>query len=349
MTIAAIPTAYVVLFHCAVAVAIFFGLNWLGRKSDMFGYETLTMFTEREDAVAFNFLFRAVTPVVILVLVAASCYALGLDRFTANLHYALVYYIVIRVLFNIARGRALLLPWRRLVFQWATTMGLATLAYNHLLTKKEYLFPDIKTVGNEVWLAIGGYMYVLANKVFADDVGASRRGARYVKGRCRLFERRFGHILDAELPSIRWRALVLAVLIVEDFNRPKPVRVFERLLFPLGAASTLGIMQVKAERNISDVESVQLGVRRLLSCYREAVSARNWRNDKARMHWGAMAAYEHEEGQIVHHTLVRYNPSGDYARDVAAIFEKVLEMMSVVGDWLHPDAPPAAACEDEPA
>ncbi len=135
-----------VAFQLAVSLSIFVGLNWLGRQSDMFGYETLTLFTEREDAVAFNFLFRAITPVVLLILVAASCYALGLDAFTKDLHHAVAYYIAFRVGLNGLRGRWLLLPWRRLLFQWVVTLFLAHLAYSHLIVRKEYLLPDLKTV-----------------------------------------------------------------------------------------------------------------------------------------------------------------------------------------------------------
>lgn len=337
-----------IAFQAAIALTIFLGLNWLGRKSDIFGYETLTMFTEREDAVAFNFLFRAVTPVVLIILIAALCYSIGLGAFTTNLHHAVAFYIVFRVAFNVARGRSLLLPWRRLSLQWVVTLGLTTLAYTHLITKKEYLFPDLTTVGNEVWLAIGGYLYVLSDRVFSQDTAAESRGTRYVRSRRRLLERRFGHLLDSLLPHGRWRTLVMAVLIVEDFNRPSPARMFERLAFRLKAAKTLGIMQVKADRVISDAESVSLGIQHLLECYDKAVADGKWRVREHRTYMGAKYTHELEEGDLIHNTLVLYNPSGDYARDVRAIFEKLLEEEPSGNAFLlHPEPAPTASSSQE--
>ena len=331
-------TPSIFAFQVAVALTIFLSLNWLGRKSDIFGYETLSMFAEREDAVAFNFLFRAVTPVVLLILIAALCYSSGLDAFTKNLHYSAAFYILFRVAFNLVRGRALLLPWGRLILQWVVTLSLATLAYRHLIVKKEYLFPDVKTVGNEVWLAIGGYLYILANRVFSDDTKAEQRGNRYISGRRKLFQKKFGQLLDSQLPNARWRTLAMAVLIVEDFNRPAPARGVERLLFRVGAAKTLGIMQVRSERVLSDSESVMLGIHNLLACYRRAAADGSWRNREDRSYWNAKQILAYEEKCLIHGTLVLYNPSGDYARDVYSIFEKLLKQQPLSdGSSLHPD------------
>lgn len=45
---------------------------------------------------------------------------------------------------------------------------------------------------------------------------------------------------------------------IEDSNRPSGIRVLERMVFKFGAAKTTGIMQQKAERALSDEESVVL-------------------------------------------------------------------------------------------
>jgi hypothetical protein len=315
-----VTTGQLIAFQVAIALTIFLGLNWLGRHSPMFGYETLTMFSEREDAVAFNFLFRVVTPVVIILVVAAFCYASNLGGLTKNLHYSVLYYLAIRVFFNVARGRAGLLPWRRLLLQWMATVALSFIAYEHLISKPEYLLPDVATISNEIWLAVAAYLYVLAGNVFSGDTGQEARGDRYIQRRLADFQGRFGHILQ-RLPSERWRLLVLAVLIVEDFNRPAVARFAERMLFRIGAAKTLGIMQVTTPTLIDDDESIQIGIQRLERAYQQALESTEWRTPGNGFTVDSRA---YEESCLVHSILVRYNPSGDYARDVESVFEKLL-------------------------
>lgn len=327
-------------FQLAVALGIFLGLNVLGRKAEVFGYETLSIFTEREEAVAFNFLFRAATPVVLLIIVAAVCHTVGLGGYTTNLHYAIGYYVLVRITFNVARGRTLLLPWGRLVFQWLVTAVLAVLAYDNLITKRDYLLPDLETVGNEVWLAIAAYLYVLADRVFSGDTSADKRGLRYLKSRRAIMVRNFGQKLEEKLPTARWRSLVVAVLVVEDFNRPRLARAVERLAFRFGKARTLGIMQVATDRAISDDESVALGIDQLMGCFSAALRDSGWRCDL----WpgsDALQRHRHEEARLIHETLVRFNPSGDYARDVRATFERlVADDPAAARQSLHPEPIP---------
>jgi len=296
------------------------------------------MFTEREDAVAFNFLFRVCTPVVLIILVAAACYGSGQDHLTRNLHYSIAYYICFRILFNVLRGRTLLLPWRRLVLQWIATLALSFVAYAYLISRKENLFPDLQTLGNEVWLAIIAYLYILADRGFSGDAGAEKRSLRYLLARRALFQVRFGGILTTELPNERWRRLVMSVLIVEDFNRPRVARALERALHRFGLAKTLGIMQVSTSCPVSDCESVRLGVQRLQQAYEEAVAANDWRLLHAGPYWTPDATRAREEANLVHATLVRYNPSGDYARDVESVYDKLIATFPVgESDTFHPD------------
>ena len=329
----------IVGFHIAVALTLFLIVNWLGSHSTILGYEVLTIFKEKEGDVAFNFIFRVLTPVVLIVIIAASCYATGLDGLTGNLHYSIAYYIAFRAAFNLVRGRGLLLPWAKLILQWVATLALAFLTYSQLISRKEYLFPDLNTIGNEIWLAIAAYLYVLSGHVFAGDSGAANRREKYLHARRKVFQSRFGDLLRAALPNERWQTLAMALLIVEDFNRPKIARALERACFPFGFVRTLGVMQVKTSRPISDRESVRIGCAKLVEAYRDALNDNEWRLDRQFDFLSPERRRENEESRLIHATLVRYNPSGDYARDVEATFEALMREFPIpASSSLHPDA-----------
>lgn len=330
-------------FQCAVALALFLTVNVLGRNSPMFGYESLRMFEEPDEAAHFNFMFRVVTPIVLLITVAAACYYVGADTYTTNLHFSIPLYIAFRLAFNLIRGRALLLPWGRLVVQWAITCGLAWLVYHHLITRREYLFPDINTIGNEVWLAIAVYLYVLSGAVFKGNSSHLARSRRYALSRFRFLSGHFGELVKSAAGSKTWEALIFSVLIVEDFNRPKVFRFAERLAFRAGRAKTLGIMQVETGTLISDEESITLGVDRLKQLYAHRIGFDTWRIPKETAQWmTAEELKEKEESRLIHEVLVEYNPSGDYAREIEDVYYALRKACYPSGlPRLHPDVAPA--------
>ena len=215
-------------------------------------------------------------------------------------------------------------------------MALSFIAYEHLISKPEYLLPDVASISNEVWLAVAAYLYVLAGNVFSGDTGQEARGDRYIRRRLASFKGKFCHILE-RLPNERWRLMVLAVLIVEDFNRPAVARCAERMLFRIGAAKTLGIMQVTTPTLIDDDASIDIGIQRLQRAYRDALESNEWRIPGNSF---PIDTRSYEESRLVHSILVRYNPSGDYARDVESVFEKLLSgSPSAAAESFVPDTP----------
>ena len=65
--------------HGGLAIALFGGVNWLGRHAVKAGYLQLSLYAQADEAPAFNFVFRVLAPVVYLHIVAAVLYSGGLD------------------------------------------------------------------------------------------------------------------------------------------------------------------------------------------------------------------------------------------------------------------------------
>lgn len=68
--------------------------------------------------------------------------------------------------------------------------------------------------------------------------------------------------------------LIYAVMIYEDFNRPKHLRRIENLfmhILPYKRKLTLGIMQVTTDKPLTDEESILFAVDRLLKVYKAAL------------------------------------------------------------------------------
>lgn len=251
-----------IVFHVVLAVLLFYLINWVGQHSTGLGYVQLTLFTRPDEAPAFNFLLRVLSPTVFVIVTAVALYTARLDQFTADIWRVAVYYYVFRLLFNVTLGRGPLMNWALFSFQAIFGTTAAYLAYQHLIVPRSPLFPDVRTIGNELWIAIALFVYATLNSVKTSTGGSARRKNRYLSGRMAELKRDYSGLIEGQFSKRYLELVAYAILVHENFNRPASVRWLERGLFPYWS-QTLGIMQVKTDRRISDSESVAIGVSRL--------------------------------------------------------------------------------------
>jgi len=263
-------TFQLVLFHTLLACLLFFFMNWIGGHATVAAsYYPVSYFSRYDEAPAFNILFRVLTPVVYVVVVAAVLYSLGLAEFVSNIYLVVAYHALIRWGYNLVMGRKGLVRWGRQLATAGTTLTIAYLAYQQIVSNPSRLLPDFATMANEVWIIIILFVYKLFEQIkVAPDANQTRK-FRFLRDRYDFHSQRFGLVVNQEVQQLpKLEPLVYAVLIYETFNRPTVVQWLERyLFFPLGLARSLGPMQVQTDREITDLESVRTGTRLLVSHY----------------------------------------------------------------------------------
>jgi hypothetical protein len=94
------------LVHFALAFSVFFIVNWLGSHAKTFGYMQLAVHLQKDEAPAFNFVFRVGSPLVLLILISAGLYLSSFDRYTESIFMVNLYYFAIRVGWNLALRQA---------------------------------------------------------------------------------------------------------------------------------------------------------------------------------------------------------------------------------------------------
>lgn len=113
------------IFQIALAVLLFYIVNWIGKRSSTYGYLQLSLFVRTDQAPAFNFILKTFTPTVFIIVVATTCYVLNMDKLLPGIWLVSVYYFCFRVLYNLILGRALLLNWLALCIQSIAGIGAA--------------------------------------------------------------------------------------------------------------------------------------------------------------------------------------------------------------------------------
>ena len=220
------------IFHIALAVVLFYLVNWVGKHSSAFGYLQLSLFARGDHAPAFNLLLKAFAPAVYVLLVATTLYSIHLDGLITRIWLVAAYYFTFRLLYNLVLGRALLLNWFSLIVQSVLGTGVAFLAYAYLILPRRPLFPDPKDVGSQLWFAIALFLYAAFNSVRTSGEASARRKNNYLRSRFWQLRETYGDLIEGRFPERYMELVAFAVLIEETFNRPWIVQKLERLAFP---------------------------------------------------------------------------------------------------------------------
>jgi hypothetical protein len=229
--------------HIALAIILFFAVNWIGKHAVSFGYTSMTLFEEPNESIALNFFLRAMSPTVFIIALSATAVGVGRPELRFEVYRIVIYYYVIRTAAIFLFNRHCLISWPKFLLHVAVGIVLGVLAYRHLIIPNRSLLPNIESAGNELWLAILAFLYAVANKVPAAGGPGARRRNDFIGRNYHRARQRFGTIIDEKVQDDRLKLTVYSVLIYEDYARPPAIRELERLMF-WKPHRTTGIMQV---------------------------------------------------------------------------------------------------------
>lgn len=272
----------------------------------------MSILVKADEAPAFNFLYRAFSPVAFITVVSAIFYQMHQEWLIKDIYLVVVYHFVFRLAFNLITGRGLLLNWVTQAAYALVSIPASYYVYDKLIVHKEFLFPTAKELGSAVWLAVVAYAYHTFNNVKFSDERTKARKANYLDSRYSKYKILYGKIIEGIAETRRQEALIYAVLIYEAFNRPKIYRAVENVLFRIGLAKTLGVMQVTTSNFIDDNESVRLGATKIV---RDHLKAKL--KVEARPYGGGSWAVRRE-------VLELYNPDNEYVSEVDRIYGEIV-------------------------
>lgn len=295
-------------------------------RGDLFAYGKFSFDPKPEQQFSGNFFQKTVNPAIYTALLCALFQRAGWGALCRSLWLTVPLYWMLRALYIAAKNRFWLINRRyellSAVFSLLLGEGVFFGALMPLMEAGESVFISAQDLRNAVWFAILAYIAKTAWDVCR---GAFEEGRLYsqevrsqaIRRRYDVFSRRYGASLrslvdgccPAEHRSRRGElvCLLYAVMIYEDHNRPPLFRAAERLWMALhpGKEMTLGIMQVKTRRPISDTESIRLAAEKLVPVY-----------------------LEHLRSHPLWHALRDYNSGADYVQEVTAIYNELLQLLS---------------------
>lgn len=312
------------LFHFAFAMILFLTSNWIGAHSYSYGYVQLTLIHQHDDAPIFNLTYRILAPIVFMVLVSAGLYAAHLDYYVANIYLIPIFHGLLRLAVNLGLGRFRLLNWRREAFVLVAVTGSAVFIYKKLVINKTALLPNFDTLSNELWLIVFAFIYATLNKVQLDSGASIARRENYIRACYSKFHSRYERILSGLTKNEQLKALIYSVMIYENFNRPAITRALERLTLIFRRPRTLGVMQIRSMKNISDRDSVRLGAKKLIDDWEfgfrkdlpKKISESSIKDEQFRR--------AHAKRQVLRDVISKYNGGTAYETEIIYVYREVL-------------------------
>jgi len=209
-------------------------------------------------------------PIVYLIIVSSLLYKLELDQFVKNIYIVSVYYSILRFIVILLTNKTQFVSWPRYLGHSSLLIIFSYLSYKFLIAEKQNIIPDLKSFANELWIIILVFLYQIINKIEFSNESSKRKKELYIRSKYRDFNRRYGLKIRSTLKNQKLEALIFAIMIFEDFNRPKVVRFLEIISFYVHLKRkphTLGIMQYKTSSYINDQKSVSLALKKIkLDC-----------------------------------------------------------------------------------
>ncbi len=189
------------ILHFILGIILFIIINWIGRHSYSVGYMQISMFLKVEEAPAFNFLFRIISPIVYLFIVSAVFYKMGLDKYVTNVYFISIYYVIFRLGFNLITNRGLLMNWYRQILYWISIISISYFAYTEIIYKKENILPDFETVSNELWIIILIFLFHTLNQIRISSDKTKRRKENYLESRFKHFKSKYEGVISEQIKN----------------------------------------------------------------------------------------------------------------------------------------------------
>lgn len=255
---------YILIIYVFLGIGIFFMSGYVG---SMFSeYEKISAFELKENCQSFNLIYRILFPVISVFIFVniIECIGIQLPQYWL----IILFYWLSRIFFIILMGRFRLTNKIYLLITFILSNLSGIFVYNISMKDHEFLLPTKDNLVSQFWIIIILFLYKLLGEIQSAYVKNENRKNRLENYALKKLNELYpAYILTIRniTSNIDIIKIIFSIMIVEDFNRPKFIRFFEKI-FP-SFFKTKGIMQITTDRNISDDESVSLASKQIIDIY----------------------------------------------------------------------------------
>lgn len=317
---------YAILFVLAIATVHL--VSWVGSvlhsvpNGGESRYAVFTFRGDQNESMTQNILMNILFPNIILIFMYMVCSKYQIIVQLEQLFCYVCFYYIYRVILIclILRRRELLAIHYELT---SSTLGIliAYFLVKKFLIYSEQIFIPISELVNEFWLVIIILVYkfivLIFDKIFRQKTIVDEEMLnKYIKNKFKYFYQKYKDVIYISNQDNTVWILLFSIMIFENYNRGKFVRAIERIKVQLGFSTTVGIMQIKSNKSISDEESISLAYDMLKN---EIVKGNVEIDDEMQIEYYAM----------------QYNQDEDYAKSISFVYQHLYKYLNSVPQYKH--------------
>ncbi len=242
-------TELIFVAHIVSALIILLMAMSLGRLMLSYyeDYQPITSLFQAENSSGFNAIYRIIIAPVAIIFISIIFYLLKLDSYVKDIWLVAAYYFVLQLSLIVVLGRWKLANKLKFFTFHIVSIFLSFFLYNAIISKGlTFILPDEANLRTDLWLIVIAFLYGVFRNIPENHQVFKNRKDKYLISKLRYFRQKYRFTLDNY--DSKKSEILLAIMIYENFNRPKIIRLIEFMTF----SKTRFIMQVEGAKDDKD-------------------------------------------------------------------------------------------------
>ncbi len=315
-------TIEITIFHLVLSILLFFLMGIIFSKFEIKGYIRISSFNSPQDNSngLLNLSLRTLSPIIYLVLVNYLLNFIS-PRFsfvTMNIWLIVPYYFCVRFIWILFMNRFFIFDKLYFFVVSILSSSISFFIYKEYLSKGDLFLPNKQEFLMQFWFVIIIFIYHFINNT-QFKITKTRKETRedkFIKRRLSKFKLKYSDIVNKEKNNVIIN-LIYSIMIIEDFNRPYLIRLFEKRC-PF--AKTVGIMQTARNKGVSDESSVRNAIKIIRKAFNDQIEYYNSENGKIEKWKYKKGVNEH---YFIRHAILAYNKCDNYYDMVLSVYNNI--------------------------
>ena len=206
--------------------------------------------------------------IIFTLIIAGFCSRLGFNKFNDNIFLVLVFKFILELIYDIYFLEEDYFNREDSNVKWAVLEIVLMFILNQdLINKVDDVFLSGENLKMIVWLFIVGYVYNFYknNKSIIVGVNSTEKSISREKIVVSYAKLKLNYDEDIVVKSDKTRLIIYTIMIFNNYKRPAFLRRIDNIIFKVkGTSRKLGIMQVKSKKFITDLDSINIVIKKML-------------------------------------------------------------------------------------
>lgn len=206
--------------------------------------------------------------IIFTLIIAGFCSRLGFNKFNDNIFLVLVFKFILELIYDIYFLEEDYFNREDSNVKWAVLeIVLMFILNQELINKVDDVFLSGENLKIIVWLFIVVYIYNFYknNKSIIADVNSTEKSISREKIVVSYAKLKLNYDEDIVVKSDKTRLIIYTIMIFNNYKRSAFLRRIDNIVFKVkGTSRKLGIMQVKSKKFITDLDSINIVIKKIL-------------------------------------------------------------------------------------